>query len=767
MKSIIALRFFIAVAISSLVLLLFSNKALEKAELAFYDWRLHRSSAPGKMPAPIVIVGVTENFENTIGEPFSRKFYTRLLNILESEGASVIGFDIYFPQITNRKVDGEFINAIRDGGKTVLPVFSPARLGEMDGQAYLAPSLRGSSEEFNRAAISIGHINTLPDQDQVVRKTPALIKFGERLYPQISLEMGRLYKKQEKIHFSSPLLSLRPDTIPVQKDGSLYIKILPPETIATHFVAFEDVLTGNYPTGKFRNAAVMVGESMVGTRNADLIPTPYGTQFGIMVQASLLHNALSGDFIFRSNPSVIALCIAVSGILLGLVVFSTSMIFNTLFFAGVSGILTLGSLYAMRKTGLFFDTVPFFLLSFAFYFASLLYSLGNAFQKPVKQERSIKVMHDVEKEISGILNPANLPGITEEITFTGFEGMELIKQTPDLTLRTLLASFGIEAGAFIMFSSPENYQIIARHGELLSGLDMKKIVTAALGKKEPLIINKQPKQNEWGLGVRNLLLLPIISHASFTTLGLFINKNPAPFSRTSLFVKDDIPVMESLSLQSMIAIQNARLNIALKDTQLESIFRLSVAIEYRDRETGMHIHRVSEYAGVIAEKMRLGSKEVELIKNAMPLHDIGKIAIPDNILLKPGKLTPEERKVVEQHPIIGARMLEGSSSLILKVSEIIALYHHEKYDGSGYPFRLKGNSIPLYGRIAALADIFDAISSKRVYKNAIDFKDSFAFLKKEAGKTFDPAMVEAFISEEESIRKIKNLYKDTEDTVLV
>jgi len=225
--------------------------------------------------------------------------------------------------------------------------------------------------------------------------------------------------------------------------------------------------------------------------------------------------------------------------------------------------------------------------------------------------------------------------------------------------------------------------------------------------------------------------------------------------------------MESLALQSIIAIQNARLNIALKDAQMENIFRLSVAIEYRDRETGKHIHRVSEYAELIAKKIGLRNNEVELIKSAMLLHDIGKIAIPDNILLKPGKLTPEERQIVEQHPIIGAKMLEGSGSLILKVSAIIALYHHEKYDGSGYPFHLKGPGIPLYGRIATIADIFDAMSSKRVYKEAIAFEESFAFLKQESGIIFDPSMVEAFRNESEAIHRIRGIYQDTEGSIAV
>ncbi len=775
MKLHFTVKLLAAIAVSLLVLFLFSNKSFEKAELTFYDWRLQNSfrSVHGTggfhydAPAPLVIVGVTENFERKTGEPFSRKFYTRLLRILQSEGVSVIGFDIFFPQITDAKTDGEFIEAIKEGTEVVLPVFSPARLEKTDGIYYLTPAVRGSAEEFHQAAASLGHINTLPDRDQVVRKAPALLKSQDSVYPQISLEMSRIHIRQNKIRIEHPGFTFRAGTVPVGKDGSLYIKLLPPESMETYFIPFEDVITGNYPAGKFKNKAVMVGQTILGAKNADLIPTPWGTQFGVLLQASILHNALTDKYIYRLAPSTISFFLILSGIILGFIVFSSGMVFNTAFFAVFSGSLVVFSLFSMRQSGLFLDVIPFLVLSFFFYFASLFSSLASTVKKLLQKESALQVLQDVEKEITGILNPADLPGITDEIAFSGFEGTELIKKTPDITLKTLTASMGIEAGTFIMLSTPEKYRVIARHGQLIESIDLKKAATEAFKKRQPLVINGLPQKNEWGPGIKNLVLLPVITHATFTVLGLFINKRPAPFSKNSFFSREDLPIMESLSLQSMIAIQNARLNLALKDTQMESIFRLSVAIEYRDRETGMHIHRVSEYSGLIAKDLGLSNSEVELIKSAMPLHDIGKIAIPDSILLKPGKLTPDERKVVEQHPVIGAKMLEGSSSLILKVSEIIALYHHEKYDGSGYPFHLKGNSIPLYGRIAAIADIFDAMSSKRVYKDAIAFDESFAFLKREAGTIFDPAMVKSFTHQVDAIRKIKNLYHDTEDSVFL
>jgi putative two-component system response regulator len=256
-----------------------------------------------------------------------------------------------------------------------------------------------------------------------------------------------------------------------------------------------------------------------------------------------------------------------------------------------------------------------------------------------------------------------------------------------------------------------------------------------------------------------MAIVPILSFPEFKVFGIFINKKPTIFSKTNNFSYEDINLIQTVSLPGIIAIQNSQLNLILKDAQLETIFRLAISIEYRDRETGAHISRVSEYAYLIAEKLGLKKTECNLIKNAMPLHDIGKIAIPDNILLKPEKLTEEERKIVEKHPIIGAKMLEGSKSIILKAAEVIALSHHEKYDGTGYPYGLSGNKIPIYGRIAALSDVFDALTSKRVYKKIISVDRAFEIIKEEKGKSFDPKLVDIFINAKEEIIKIHRKYE--------
>ncbi|PCI24205.1 MAG: two-component system response regulator [SAR324 cluster bacterium] len=195
--------------------------------------------------------------------------------------------------------------------------------------------------------------------------------------------------------------------------------------------------------------------------------------------------------------------------------------------------------------------------------------------------------------------------------------------------------------------------------------------------------------------------------------------------------------------------------LVIESTQLEIIHRLGLAAEYRDNETGAHIIRMSQYAKEVGKVIGLNNQTIELILQASPMHDIGKIGIPDKILLKPGPLTPEEFECMKTHTTIGAEILSGHDSELLQIASCIALTHHEKWDGSGYPNGLKGNAIPLTGRITAVADVFDALSSKRPYKIAWPIDKSVEYMQEFAGKHFDPDLVKAFLTCLPTILKIQ------------
>ncbi|MBI3602100.1 MAG: response regulator [Candidatus Omnitrophica bacterium] len=196
----------------------------------------------------------------------------------------------------------------------------------------------------------------------------------------------------------------------------------------------------------------------------------------------------------------------------------------------------------------------------------------------------------------------------------------------------------------------------------------------------------------------------------------------------------------------------------LKQTRLDVIHRLASAAELRDTDTGEHIIRMSRYCEQLALQLGLSASQAEMILNTSPLHDIGKIAIPDSILLKPGKLDPVEYDIMKTHTTIGAKILSGSNSPFLKMAEMIALTHHERFDGKGYPRRLKGEDIPLAGRICAVADVFDALTSRRPYKQPWTFKEAVIEIQKGKSESFDPQVVDAFCDIEKKIFDIYHQY---------
>jgi len=194
--------------------------------------------------------------------------------------------------------------------------------------------------------------------------------------------------------------------------------------------------------------------------------------------------------------------------------------------------------------------------------------------------------------------------------------------------------------------------------------------------------------------------------------------------------------------------------------QLETVERLAILAEYKDKVTGRHIQRMSEYSAVIARGLKLPPAEVELILHASRMHDVGKIAVPEAILRKPAELEPHEWYVMRQHSAIGSRILENSSSQILQAGRVIALHHHERWDGRGYPGGLAGSDIPLWGRICAVADVFDAVTSERPYKPAFPNSEALDILRDGKGKHFDPRVVDVFFECLDDILAIQQKYKD-------
>lgn len=199
----------------------------------------------------------------------------------------------------------------------------------------------------------------------------------------------------------------------------------------------------------------------------------------------------------------------------------------------------------------------------------------------------------------------------------------------------------------------------------------------------------------------------------------------------------------------------------LHKTRLQIIQCLGRAAEYRDNETGLHVVRMSHYSRLLALAAGFSSTQADLLFNAAPMHDIGKIGTPDHVLLKPGKLDQDEWALMQKHVLMGAEILGEHDSALLQMARTIALCHHEKFDGSGYPHRIAGEAIPIEARIVAIADVFDALTSVRPYKKAWEVDDAVALLLNEKGKHFDPELVDLFIAELPAMLEIKEQYAES------
>lgn len=198
----------------------------------------------------------------------------------------------------------------------------------------------------------------------------------------------------------------------------------------------------------------------------------------------------------------------------------------------------------------------------------------------------------------------------------------------------------------------------------------------------------------------------------------------------------------------------------LRATRLEIVQRLGLAAEYKDNETGLHVIRMSHFSRILGIAAGMSEVEADDLLHAAPMHDVGKIGIPDRILQKPGPLDPDEWKVMQSHVTIGAEIIGEHEGGMLALASQIALTHHEKYDGSGYPRGLRGDEIPLVGRIVAIADVFDALTSKRPYKKAWTEQEALDFLHEQKGRHFDPALVDLFIEQMPAVRAVQERWAE-------
>ncbi|TGE33731.1 HD domain-containing phosphohydrolase [Desulfosporosinus sp. Sb-LF] len=314
----------------------------------------------------------------------------------------------------------------------------------------------------------------------------------------------------------------------------------------------------------------------------------------------------------------------------------------------------------------------------------------------------------------------------------------------------------------------DNHQLWTRVAHGVKALTMPAdtgLAGYAMMKNEAIFIEdayRDPRFNpeidlKTGYHTQSVLVIPILNQNG-EIMGVYqaINK----LTPDGVFKLQDMNLLSLAASYSGKALESALLDQEIEQTQKEIIFTMGEIGESRSKETGNHVKRVAEYSKVLALNYGLSPKESELIKVASPMHDIGKVAIPDDILKKPGKLSDEEFSMMQAHSEIGYGLLKESNRQILRSAAIIAHQHHEKWNGTGYPQGLKGEAIHIYGRITAIADVFDALVSDRCYKKAWELDRVINLFKEERGIQFDPKLVEVFLDCLDEILALKEEYAD-------
>lgn len=291
------------------------------------------------------------------------------------------------------------------------------------------------------------------------------------------------------------------------------------------------------------------------------------------------------------------------------------------------------------------------------------------------------------------------------------------------------------------------------------------LVGAAIKSQQRIIIDdvyqderfNKEVDKKTGYRTKSMMVIPMFG-ANDEVIGAFQAINNK--REEGVYNNEDLRRLMLASTYAAETLVAVRLTQEIEETQREVVFTMGAIAESRSKETGNHVKRVAEYTKILALAYGLSEEESELLKQASPMHDIGKVAIPDAILNKPGRFTPEERKIMDTHAELGYMMINQSDRPLMKAASIVAHEHHEKWDGSGYPRGLSGEDIHIYGRITALADVFDALGSDRVYKKAWDDERIFKLFEEEKAKHFDPRLIELFFENLDAILTIREEFND-------
>lgn len=387
-------------------------------------------------------------------------------------------------------------------------------------------------------------------------------------------------------------------------------------------------------------------------------------------------------------------------------------------------------------------------------------SIAEAFEELLNVGIALSSVHDLEKLLDLILQEArrltHADGGTlylvkdDKLVFKVSQCQSLIDRCGEERMRQMYQSFEMP----ISRQSIAGYAALTK--KVLNIPNVKEIPREASYRYNPTWDERA------GYTSQSMMVVPMLDRED-KVVGVLQLINALRDGKVVPFLAEYEKSASSLASQAAVAIENAELTEDLKQAHLDTIFRLGVAAEYRDKETANHIKRMSHYCALIAEGLGWSKDAVNMILWSSFMHDVGKLGIPDAILQKPGRLSPDERRIMEFHTVIGGEILKGSEAAVLKQSRVVALSHHEKYNGTGYPRGLSGEEIPIEGRITLLADIFDALSSKRVYKDSLPEVEVLRIMEEGRGSLFDPKILDVFLGQPDAVREVRGRYADQKE----
>ncbi|MEW6324161.1 MAG: CHASE2 domain-containing protein [Nitrospirota bacterium] len=689
----------------------------ERLELIAIDLRYRLATAPPRQDIVLVVID-QHSLKAFPRWPWPRRYYADAITALKRDGARMIAVDVDFSARSEPEDDRRLVEAVAEAGNVILGVFQDQQA--VGGLEIVSANL--PFQELAGAAAGMGSLLLPMDADGAIRRALVAGEIHGRSYRTLAAEIAfrTAPERLERVGARA-------------EDGAFYIEFAG-NAGAFRSVPFADVLDGRVPPSAFHGAMVLIGATALELN--DLWNTPHGLAAGVAIQASALQTLLSGSPIVRLPPWTGLLALAMAALLLDVAVVRSfqrhgveSLRRFVAFTASTAAVIIAygaGAVYGFLAHSVLLDMAPFAAGIAAYYLlASIAFNLAAGQSVRVKT-MTLSAIHSVgqsaraEQPLEESLE--SLFAMAKDVLDVRLAVLDVRPPGPQPSRRIVKA---VEGGGL----TDEIAELCRPWAE-----------QAARSRASVIVSNLQVSRRWTAVpadGFRSSLFLPLLTQRGQHGV-LHLHS-----SRPGVFTDEEVTVLFTIANQLAMNIENLDLIREVKRLFSNSIEAFSTALELRDNETEGHSQRVAIYAVTVAKALGLDPGRQETLRQGALLHDIGKIGVPDAILRKQDRLTPEEASMMHRHPEFGYWMLKH-----VEFPEEVALtllHHHEQFDGSGYPAGLRGEEIAIYARIFSVVDAYDAIRSDRPYRKGTSYEEAVKEIRRCAGRQFDPNVVAAFL----------------------